>query len=127
VYRRDVGGDAEIFVSDIDGSNATRLTNQPGYDSDPRWSPDGSLILFTRTFGPGNLEVCTMTPDGGGVVNLTNAPGNDQDAMWLRPDGGIVFSSDRDRDVEVYAMDIDGSNQRRLTNRAGFDGIPDGL
>jgi Tol biopolymer transport system component/actin-like ATPase involved in cell morphogenesis len=127
VYRRDVAGDPEIFVSNIDGSNATRLTNQPGYDSDPRWSPDGSLILFTRNFGPGNHEVCTMAPDGTNVVNLTNAAGNDQDAMWLRPGGGIVFSSDRDRDVEVYAMDNNGANPRRLTNRAGFDGVPDGL
>jgi Tol biopolymer transport system component len=38
-----------------------------------------------------------------------------------------VFSSDRDRDVEIYAMGIDGSNQSRLTDRAGFDGVPDGL
>ena len=45
-FSSDRNGDAEIYVMDADGSNQTRLTNIPNYDSRPSWSPDGSRIAF---------------------------------------------------------------------------------
>ena len=32
----------------------------------------------------------------------------------------IAFSSDRDRNLEIYVMDTDGKNQRNLTNHPGI-------
>src|SRR3954469_11348134 len=44
----------------------------------------------------------------------------------LSPDGKkIVFMSDRDGDIEIYAMDIDGSHQQRLTYSPGRDAHPE--
>ena len=41
------------------------------------------------------------------------------------PDGmRIVFSSARDGNYEIYVMDIDGSNQTRLTNYVNGDQAP---
>jgi Tol biopolymer transport system component len=37
--RRD--GDLEIYSMDASGQNQTRLTDNPGYDQGPAWSPDG--------------------------------------------------------------------------------------
>ena len=39
-------GNGEIYVMDADGSNQTRLTNNPADDWLPAWSPDGSRIAF---------------------------------------------------------------------------------
>ena len=36
----------------------------------------------------------------------------------------IVFQSDRDGNFEIYIMDVDGDNQRRLTNNSGDDWAP---
>ena len=41
----------------------------------------------------------------------------------MSPDGKkIVFTSVRDGDLELYTMNIDGSEVRRLTNKLGYDG-----
>lgn len=39
--------------------------------------------------------------------------------------GKIVFSSDRDGDRDLYVMDIDGTDVRRLTNHPGADSSPE--
>ena len=36
----------------------------------------------------------------------------------------IVFSSDRDRDLEIYVMNTDGKNPRNLTNHPASDFAP---
>src|SRR6476620_7673067 len=49
-------GNHDIFVMDFDGSNETRLTTHLGYDDQPKWSPDGSKIVF-MSGRDGNFEI----------------------------------------------------------------------
>lgn len=61
--------------------------------------------------------------DGTGpLVRLTDTPGYDAEGTVCGKDGSIVFTSVRDGDIDLYRMDADGKNVRRLTNTPGYDG-----
>ena len=112
-----------------DGTNQTRITNNPGNDGPSSWSPDGSKIAFSSD-RDGNSEIYTMNADGTNQVRLTNNSVVDQSPIWS-PDGSkIAFSSDRDGNSEIYVMNSDGTNQTRLTNNTKRDWLgswsPDG-
>ncbi len=103
-----------------DGSNQTRITNNPAIDSQPAWSPDGTKIVFLSD-RDGNNEIYVMNVDGSGQTNLTNHPARDDSPAWS-PDGTkIVFHSLRDGNSEIYVMNVDGSGQTRLTNNPTDD------
>jgi TolB protein len=126
----------DVYVMNIDGSDPVRLTDDPGIDSFPEWSPDGSRLLFhsTRagetvafTAADGtvvtepNWDVFVMNADGTGQLNLTNNPAMDAHAVWS-PDGTrIAFNSTRDGNVEIYLMDPDGASLTRITNTPGLE------
>jgi|GEM_PF-611678 len=110
-------GNAEIYVMNADGSNQTRLTNNPANDSWPSLSPDGTKITFNSDKDGGNDEVYTMDADGTNQTRLTNNPLSGWPS-WS-PDGTkIVFVTNRDGNAEIYVMNADGSNQTRLTNNS---------
>src|SRR3990172_9105342 len=69
-------GSDEIFVMNADGSNPTRLTNDPAFDWCPSWSPDGAQIAFSST-RDGWDQIYVMNADGSGVTRLTNSNGYD--------------------------------------------------
>ena len=48
---------------DADGSNQTRLTNNPAFDGVPVWSAEGTKIAFASN-RDGNFEVYVMDADG---------------------------------------------------------------
>ena len=67
---------------DPDGNNKVNLTNDPGTDGYPIWSPKGRRILF-ESRRDGNREVYLMDANGGGLKNLSNNPdGNDTYPRW---------------------------------------------
>src|SRR5205085_1311417 len=90
-----------------------RLT-QGTFDSHPRYSPDGSKIVFQRSTD-GQPDIYVMNADGSGVTQLTNNPAYDLAPDWS-PDGKqIIFTSWRDASVMVYSMNPDGTNVTKLT------------
>jgi dipeptidyl aminopeptidase/acylaminoacyl peptidase len=106
-----------------DGSSQTRLTNSPGFDISPAWSPDGSRIAF-RSSRDGNSEIYVMNADGTIPLRLTDNPAVDSTPQWS-PDGTkLAFTSNRDGNFEVYVMNADGTSETRLTDNLAEDVAP---
>ena len=78
-------------------------------------APTTPKILFTSA-RDGNREVYMMNPDGSEQVNLTQHPAGDMGAVWSPTGEQILFVSDRQgtRVRDLYVMDPDGSNVRRV-------------
>src|SRR5581483_505499 len=53
---------------------------------------------------------------------IFQSPGYDAETTVCHKDGRMVFTSSKDGDLDIYAMNADGSNVKRLTNTPGYDG-----
>ena len=81
-------------------------------------APTTPKILFTSA-RDGNREVYMMNPDGSDQVNLTRHRADDLQAVWSPTGEQILFVSNRQgtRVRDLYVMDADGSNVRRVFKR----------
>jgi TolB protein len=68
-----------------DGSDEMNLTQHEALDSDQRWSPDGTRIVFASDRS-GNRDVWVMDADGGNPTQLTTDSADDLQPAWS-PDG----------------------------------------
>jgi TolB protein len=133
----------DIFTANPDGSGLRQLTHNPGYDAEATISPDGRHIVFT-SHRDGDLDLYIMDADGGNVRRLTYEEGYDGGAFFS-PDGSrIVYRAYHPRDpaeleeyrallrqglvrpdrVEIFVIDVDGSNRRQLTNNGAANFAP---
>jgi Tol biopolymer transport system component len=69
-----------------------------------------------------SYDIFRANADGSNLRQLTNTPGYDAEGTVCAKDGSIVFTSVRDKDLELYRMDADGKNVKRLTSTPGYDG-----
>jgi Tol biopolymer transport system component len=120
--------DEHIYTMTVgDPASYQQLTDAPGRQVIPRWSPDGSRILYAST-QTGNYEIFVMNADGTGQQQLTDTAAREDYAAWS-PDGStIAFTSNRDghkgRENAIYLMNTDGSNVRRVTWLESMDAVP---
>jgi hypothetical protein len=90
---------------DADGSNQTRLTQDPAGDWSPAWSPDGSRIVF-QSDRDGNADIYVMHADGSNQTRLTRHAAGDWSAAWS-PDGNrIAFESGRAWRPSLLVWDV---------------------
>ena len=132
----------QIFSMNIDGSEMKMLSNGEGKTTCSYFTPDKKHIVYASTFKAS--PVCPPKPDsskgyvwalypgfdifranldGSNPTPLTSSNRYDAEAT-IRKDGTIVFTSLRSGDLDIYTMDKNGRNVKRLTDELGYDGGP---
>ena len=110
----------EIYISNLDGSNAIRLTTQSGTDNHPSLSPDGGTVVFASTRS-GNSRIWTMGSDGSNptALNTGSDAGVPETAPRYSPGGGrILFSSPRTNTTQIWIVPAAGGTATQVTHEA---------
>jgi Tol biopolymer transport system component len=105
------------------GEEPIDLTDDSAWNSLPRWSPDGSRILFNSDRTGETIEIFVMDADGGNVQQLTETGTSGSAGGWS-PDGSqVVISATAPgrEDRDIFIMNADGSGLTRLTEDPGND------
>lgn len=119
VYSKNEGGEWDLWIMNDDGTQQTRLTDFAGGETDPVWSPDGTLVAFLGDDGA-DKHVFVLDPsapiDGSNPVQVSS------DEVWgdvtWTPDGKVAWVGvdPVDSDFDIYTADADGSNSGVLVN-----------
>ena len=115
----------ELYIADYDGNNVQRVTVGRSLNIFPVWCAEGQAIAYT-SYRRGYQDIFvsyiyrgTLTSPAGGSHDVHN---------WLSacsPDGSrIAFTSSRDGDPDLYVMNSDGTNVRRITSHPAIDTSP---
>lgn len=123
VFTSERDGNPEVYRMNSDGSEPTRLTDNPAADSNPKGSPGGNQILFVSE-RDGNPEVYLMDVDGANPRNLTNHPGVDRYPTWRSNDEWIAYTSNRDANQEIYAQNLTSGQVFNITKNPAEDLYP---
>lgn len=111
--------DNHLWLMGEDGAWLRRLTDLPGAEFSPTWSPDGTRVAFRYWLdmegsGYGGTDVYVVNVDGSGLTNLTHSSG---DSSYLSPawspDGTQIALSVNGEGI--FVMNPDGSNLRNLS------------
>ncbi len=107
----------DLWVAGKDGSNPIRLTIDEGVESNPVFSPDGSMIAFNAEYD-GNTDVYIVPVTGGVPQRLTWHPYGDM-VRGFTPDGKkVLFASQRNtftnRYTQLFTVSVEGGNVTRL-------------
>jgi Tol biopolymer transport system component len=118
----------EIYIVDASGESPKRLTDWPGYDGGPFFSPDGDRIVWRHFSEDGSLaDIYTMRTDGSDRRQITGF-GAMCWAPFYHPSGKyIIFTSNKlgFSNFELYIVDTKGEKEPvRVTSTDGFDGLP---
>ena len=114
----------EIYISDYDGANQRRITTTRQLNLNPSWSPDGAAVAYSsyRNITP---QIFISLIYQGVLENPTKGASVSNMMPVFSPDGTrIAFVTNRDGNTEIYVMNRDGSNVRRLTNHAAYESTP---
>lgn len=133
LFASDRSGDFEIYNLYDSADNLQQLTDSPGLDIGPDWSPDGKRIAFASNREEGiGFQIYLMNADGSGQNRLGDGqPGDNTHPSWS-PDGTqIAFQSKRDTNfniqddnLDIYVMNSDASDIRQITSHPADDSQP---
>lgn len=107
--------DSSLFLMNADGTGITQLTNVPGADFEPAWSPDGRKIAFT-SIRDGSKQIYVIDIDSLVPTRLTALVSNVENSQpaWS-PDGAqIVYLVKRVGTYQVWLMSSTGQDNVQL-------------
>ncbi len=120
------GGDHDLVELDRQRGTWSRLTTHPGYDSDARWSPDGTGIVFQSDRGHGqyHTQLYVLNTVSRELRQLTDGLEAARYPSWSPNGRCIVYAADDGDGREIWVMNADGSDAEQLTDSGGFNTAP---
>lgn len=121
-------GNAEINVMDADGSNQRAATRNKSINAFPAWSPDGNAILYMSYLFRRSPHLFRSVRGGDSKAGRLLQSLDPTRAVYrgvYDPTGNrlaVVISVDGA--PEIFTVDADGANLRRLTNHKAIDVSP---
>lgn len=140
IYTLDLHADLKEAAPSAPGRAALRPVSKGlGRHTCSYFFPSGDRLLFSSTRHLGdacpppvdrsqgyvwplyNYQIYSARPDGSDLKRLTETAGYEAESTICH-DGSVIFTSDRDGDLELYRMNLDGSGVKRITFAPGYDG-----
>jgi len=105
----------QIFLKNLYTGEVTQLTNS-GNNGWPRWSPNGSQIIFDSQTEGNGIDIYLMNKDGSNQRPIVTSSANDLVPDWS-PDGTkIAFVLSKDGNSNIFILDLQTMITTRLTN-----------
>lgn len=104
---------ADIYLVDLASHRATNITNRPGYDNQPSFTPDGRAILYTSTRDDGQSDIYRYDIAARTISRVTTTPESEYSATVMP--GGTRFSVirvEKDSTQRLWSFALDGSDPK---------------
>lgn len=119
------GDDGDIYKVNADGTDLVNLTNDPGQDSKPSWSSDGTKIIFTSDRS-GTSSIYVMDLNGNNVTMVSNGV-DAADQPSFSYDGTRIAYRQNGDDLVVANADGSAANQIVTGSVVRYVWAPSGL
>lgn len=120
--------ESTIKLVDLEGNLVNVLVDYGFRSFYPRWSSDGSHIIFFSRHETANEddELYQINADGSGEIRLTDWPAHNFCPAWSPDNSRIAYVKSMDQiRPEIYCMNADGSGDKRITTNTDGDTLPD--
>ena len=116
--------DGSLWRSRVDGSDRLQLTFPPVQVANPRWSPDGKMIVLHGTVPGQGHAIWTVPADGGKLERITSGRFFEIGPIWSPEGGSVIFSSApsipaSQEESGIYMVDLHSRQARRVPGSEG--------
>jgi len=122
-FTSDRGGTPQIYIMDAEGSNIERVSFGGNYFDGPAWSPTGDMIVYVSRVNQ-IFDIYVLNLKTNRVIKLTESNARNESPTWSPDSRHIVFTSNLSGSNQLWSIDTDGTNLRRLTS-SGENKLPD--
>lgn len=114
--------DSGVYLISVSGGDLKLISpDMPGYDMEPRYSPDGKFIAFQSMERPGfeadRNRIMLYDRSSGGMREVTY--GLDQtthETLWSEDSQSLYFCSETNGTRQVFRIGVDGTGLKQITN-----------
>jgi len=123
MFVSDKGGNKEVFMSDYDGHNTSKVTNNRSINLSPQWSPDGSKVLYiSYKRGTPSLYMLDLRTGRDTAVSVKEGINI---AGRFSPDGRkIALTLSGRKSPELHVIELDTARDTQLTDNYAIDVSP---
>lgn len=108
----------EVYLSDFDGQNVTRLTNYRSITVSPSLSPNGKYLAYT-SYKEGRPNLYVTDFGSKGEMFVDRSEGMKIGTAWLN-NSTLIYSHTSGRTSTIYAFDVGSRSKRVILQRDGI-------